>query len=304
MIPDFQTLMRPVLEAASNGERHIGDVVEAMADRFDLTDEERAELLPSGRQSRIANRVHWAKSYLKQAGLVENTSRGRFALTPAGHKVLSDGPARVDMKFLEQYPDFLAFKARSRSDKAGEVDAAPMVSSAASGTTPTETIALAHQEMREALATDLIDRLRDSTPAFFERMVVDLLAAMGYGGSAGSGSVLGGAGDGGVDGVIDKDPLGVDQVYVQAKRYGANSPVGASDIRDFFGALSLRDVSSGIFITTSVFTAGARQTADKLGARIVLVDGPKLAVLMIDHEIGCRVRQTLHVSELDEGFFG
>jgi len=314
MIPDFQTLMRPVLEAAHGGERQIADVVDEMADRFELSDAERAELLPSGRQTRIANRVHWARSYLKQAGLVQSTGRGRFALTDAGQDILRSGPPRIDMKFLEQFPEYLAFKSRSRGDtgdgpepaKSGDGDASACV--AASGVpadqTPTETIDLAYREMREALAADLIDRLRSASPAFFEQVVVDLLTAMGYGGAGATGTVIGGAGDGGVDGVIDKDPLGLDQIYVQAKRYAANTPVRAGDIRDFFGALSLKDVSSGIFITTSSFTAGALQTADKLGARIVLVDGPKLTGLLIDHEIGCRVRKLYPVAELDEGFFG
>lgn len=314
MIPDFQTLMRPVLEAAQGGERQIADVVDEIADRFELSEPERADLLPSGRQTRIANRVHWARSYLKQAGLVQSTGRGRFALTDAGQDILHSGPARIDMKFLEQFPEYLAFKSRSRNDIDQGANAADSVSDgtlvtvaesgAQTGQTPTETIDLAYREMREALAADLIDRLRSASPAFFEQVVVDLLTAMGYGGAGATGSVTGGSGDGGVDGVIDKDPLGLDQIYVQAKRYGANTPVGAGDIRDFFGALSLKDVSSGIFITTSSFTAGARQTADKLGARIVLVDGPKLTGLLIDHEIGCRVRKVYPVAELDEGFFG
>lgn len=304
MIPDFQTLMRPVLEAASSGERHIADVVEEMAERFDLSQEARAELLPSGRQTRLANRVHWAKSYLKQAGLVENTSRGRFILSPAGREALANGPDRIDMKFLEAFPGFLDFKSRRRTaDGAGTDPAAPSELSAETGT-PSETIAAAHEELRAALADDLIDRLRTATPAFFEQVVVDLLLAMGYGGASGAGTVLGGAGDGGVDGVIDKDPLGVDQVYVQAKRYCAGTPVGAGDIRDFFGALSLRDVGSGIFITTSAFTPSARQTAEKLGARIVLVDGVRLAFLLIENEVGCRVRHVYRVTDLDEGYFG
>lgn len=309
MIPDFQTLMRPVLKAANCGERQIADVVDEMADLFELTDEERAELLPSGRQTRIANRVHWARSYLKQAGLVESTGRGRFALTEAGQTVLESGPERIDMKYLERFPDYLAFKSRSRSDDL-ENTATDVVyphtvaASQDESETPTEIIDRAHREMREALAADLIDRLRSAKPSFFEQVVIDLLTAMGYGGAGGTGSVVGGTGDGGVDGVIDKDPLGVDQIYIQAKRYGSGSPVGASDIRDFFGALSLKDVSSGIFITTSTFTSSARQTAEKLGARIVLVDGAKLTSLLIDHEIGCRVRQTYRVADLDESFFG
>lgn len=304
MIPDYQTLMRPVLQSAAGGERKIADVVEELSDSFDLTSDERAELLPSGRQTKIANRVHWARSYLKQAGLLSSPSRGRFALTEAGRMALNDAPERITNAYLRRFPEFLSFQARSR--EAGDVsvevaDEGPRL--ADEDRTPTELMAEAYKEMRAALAIDLIDRLRNASPQFFERTVVDLLLAMGYGAASGRGSVLGQSGDNGVDGVIDKDPLGVDQVYVQAKRYGDGGSVGAGEIRDFFGALSLKDVSRGIFVTTSVFSPSARQTAEKLGARIVLIDGPKLAGLMIDHEVGCRVRQVYRLAEVDDGFF-
>jgi len=302
MIPDFQTLMRPVLESCAKGERRIGDVIEEMSDFFALSPEEREEMLPSGRQARMANRVHWARGYLKQAGLVRPTRRGYIEITDEGRGVLANGPERITMKYLERFPAYLVFQSRGKgsSDSMTVANEPVRLSQDA---TPDETLAAAHMELQEALSADLLDALRNGTPKFFEKAIVTLLIAMGYGGTDGRGAVLGGAGDNGVDGVIDKDPLGVDQVYVQAKRYGANTTVGAGEIRDFFGALSLKDVSRGIFVTSSLFTASARETAEKLGARIVLIDGPKLADLMITYRVGCRVKETFVVSEIDEEFF-
>lgn len=300
MIPDFQTLMRPVLESASGGERNIADVVDELSDKFGLLPEERLELLPSGKQARMANRVHWARSYLKQAGLVRATGRGRFEITDSGREALKSGPDRITMKYLEKFPSYLEFQARSKIDNIA--DSEPVVA-LSEEQTPDEVLRSAYQSLKNSLSSELIERLRQGSPAFFERSVVELLLAMGYGATQEAGTVLGQSGDNGVDGVIDKDPLGVDQVYVQAKRYGDGVSVGAGEIRDFFGALSLKDVSRGIFVTTSVFSPSARQTAEKLGARIVLVDGPKLASLMIEYQIGCRVREVFRVSEVDEAYF-
>lgn len=302
MIPDFQTLLRPVLASCKSGERRIGDVIDEMSDLFTLSDEEREELLPSGQQTRMANRVHWARGYLKQAGLVVPTRRGHFQITDKGRVVLAEGPERITMKYLEKFPEFLDFQSRSKRPNAAseeEILSKPNALEA----TPDETLASAHAELHRALSSELLDTLRTGTPKFFEKTVVKLLIAMGYGGADGRGAVLGGAGDNGVDGVIDKDPLGVDQVYVQAKRYGTGNNVGSGEIRDFFGALSLKDVSRGIFVTTSLFSPAARETAEKLGARIVLIDGPKLADLMIRYGVGCRVKETFTVSELDDEFF-
>lgn len=302
MIPDFQTLMRPVLESCAKEERKIGDVIEEMSDLFELSAEEREEMLPSGRQARMANRVHWARGYLKQAGLVRPTRRGYIEITEEGRDVLLNGPERITMKYLERFPAYLEFQSRGKgsSENTATEEVASLI---AQDATPDEVLASAHRQLHESLSADLLDALRNGTPKFFEKAVVSLLISMGYGGADGRGAVLGGAGDNGVDGVIDKDPLGVDQVYVQAKRYGPKTTVGAGEIRDFFGALSLKDVSRGIFVTSSLFTSSARETAEKLGARIVLIDGPKLADLMITYRVGCRVKETFTVSELDEDFF-
>ncbi|RAP41335.1 restriction endonuclease [Rhodovulum viride] len=300
MIPDFQTLMRPVLQSAVAGERRVSDVVEEISALFELTPEERSEMLPSGRQSRMANRVHWARSYLKQARLVRSPRRGWFEITEDGRTALAEAPDRITVAYLKRFPSFLDFQSRTRGPKD---DAACTEESGDVAATPEEVLAAAHDEIRDGLASELLGRLREGSPRFFEETVVNLLIAMGYGGPGGRSAILGGSGDNGVDGVIDKDPLGVDQVYVQAKRYGEGTTVGSGEIRDFFGALSLKDVSRGVFVTTARFSPSAEATAEKLGARIVLVDGPRLADLMIAYEVGCRVRQVFPVHEIDEEYF-
>ena len=298
MIPDYQSLMKPVLELAASGEVKISEAVTRLEQVFRLSEEEKLELLPSGKQTRFANRVHWARSYLKQAGLLRNTRRGHFEITDEGRRVLADNPERIDAKYLERYDAFLEFKSRSNTleEELGEQPASDT-------TTPDETMRAAYEQISNALAADLLGRLRESEPAFFESVIVELLLKMGYGYGSSAGSVLGRSGDDGVDGVINLDPLGVDQVYVQAKRYQATSPIGSGAIRDFYGALGLKDVTKGIFVTTSSFTPNARATAEKLGARLVLVDGPQLARLMVAHEVGCRVTEVFKVAVVEESYF-
>jgi len=298
MIPDYQSLMKPVLKLAASGEAKVSDAVARLERSFDLTEEERSELLPSGKQTRFANRVHWARTYLKQAGLLRNTRRGYFEITDAGRGVLAEDPDRIDAKSLERFDAFLEFKSRS-----GTTSDAPDETHAPSATTPDETMRAAHEQITDTLAADLLQRLRDSAPVFFEGMIVDLLLKMGYGYGTAAGDILGRSGDYGVDGVINLDQLGVDQVYVQAKRYKATSLIGPAAIRDFYGALGLKDVTKGIFVTTSNFTPSARTTADKLGARLVLIDGPQLARLMVSHEVGCRVTETFKVAVVEESYF-
>lgn len=301
MIPKYQELMRPVLSAASHGERKISDVVSEMENAFGLSPEEREELLPSGKQSVIANRVHWARSYLKQAGLVENTRRGHFILTDRGRAALADERIELNAKYLERFEEFREFQ--SRNSKSGSTSSIP-IETFATGNTPDEELLEAHLRLNKILAANLLDQVRGSSPAFFEQLIVDLLLAMGYGGSHGeAGRALGQSGDNGVDGVIDQDPLGVDQIYLQAKRYGASNSVGSGDIRDFFGALSLKKATKGIFVTTSSFPPSATQTAKNLGARIVLIDGEHLSRLMIRHNIGCRDKDVLHIKAIDDAYF-
>jgi len=298
-IPDFQTLMLPVLRSAVEGEVRISDVVEQLAGQFRLTLDERSQLLPSGKQTTFANRVHWAKTYLTKAGLVEITRRGHYRITPTGKEVLCSPPPAITIQFLYQFSAFQEF----RDARAARPPASPVADNAA--LTPDETMRRAYEEVNATLADTMLQRVRSSTPAFFERVVVTLLVAMGYGGMTSDidTALVGKAGDGGVDGVIDQDPLGLDRVYVQAKRYGEGNAVGAREIRDFFGSLDRYKAAKGLFVTTSTFTRDARDTADMLSKRIVLIDGTQLSRLMLRHRVGCRVIETLDMLKEDEDFF-
>jgi restriction system protein len=305
-VPDYQTLMLPVLHAAEHGEVRIGDVVLLLADKFALTPEERAELLPSGRQTVFSNRVHWAKTYLGKAGLLEPVRRGHFKITERGRSVLASAPTRIDNDFLSQFPEFREFRTRDVSEHKGEADEALEVArpSAAVKQTPDEIIRAAHAELDAGLAQELLERILAAPPDFFERLIITLLVSMGYGGTiAGAGRAVGRSGDDGVDGVVDQDALGLDRVYVQAKRYKPENKVGAPAIREFFGSLNLQKATKGLFVTTSTFSEAAQQTASSLGSRIVLVDGRQFAQLMIRYNVGCRVEETLHLKKLDEDFF-
>lgn len=300
MIPDYQTLMRPVLECAASGEVRISDVVDRLADNFQLTDEERNELLPSGKQTRFSNRVHWAKSFLDQAGLVKATRRAHFVITDRGKKALKDNK-EINASYLEKYPEFQKFRSRTMEDDALEWLQSREVEETA---TPDEVLRAAHKKINAALSAELLDRVRAAPPNFFQHLIVELLLAMGYGGTwEDAGRALGRSGDDGVDGVIGQDPLGVDKIYVQAKRYAGGNNIGSGAIRDFFGALSLKKASKGIFVTTSSFSPSAIQTARDRGSRIVLIDGIDLARLLIRYNIGCRDEEVIHLKKIDEEFF-
>ncbi|MFN9504974.1 MAG: restriction endonuclease, partial [Rubrivivax sp.] len=307
--PDYQSLMRPVLICAAAGETRIGDTVDKLADQLALTPDERAELLPSGKQSRFANRVNWAKAYLAKAGLVENTRRGYFRITPRGQAALADAAATINNAYLDQFREFQDFKSKVNEADGDTAVVSPAETSApfsspAGTETPDEALRKAHAAITGALAAELLDRVRKATPAFFERLIVELLLAMGYGGtSEEAGRALGQSGDDGVDGVIDQDPLGVDQIFVQAKRYAEGNNIGAGAIRDFYGALSLKKAHKGIFVTTSAFSQPAVDTARGLGSRIVLIDGLQLSRLMIRYNVGCRDEDVLHLKKVDEDFF-
>ncbi len=298
-VPDFQTLMLPALRLYAEGETKTGPIADRLADAFNLTNEDRSELIPSGRQRRFANRVHWAKAYLTMAGLIASTGRGSAQVTNLGKQVVADPPDRITIKYLENFPGFLELRQR----KTPTTDATPLTQPD-DDRTPDEVMRSARDQIDQQLGQEILNRLRAAEPAFFEKVVVNLVVAMGYGGSlAKAGKALGRGGDGGVDGVIDEDPLGLDRVYVQAKRYAAGNAVGAGEIRDFFGALDQFKASKGLFVTTSHFTSSAVSTADGLSKRIVLVDGEQLVRLLVDHNVGCRVQETLFVKELDEEFF-
>ncbi len=304
-VPDYQTLMLPVLRSSKEGEVRIGDVVDKLAIELDLTDDDLSEMLPSGKQSTFSNRVHWAKTYLKQAGLVEPTRRGHFRITSRGEQVLKSPPARIDVRFLEQFPEFNSFRTGNVNEELQPVEVLP--SSGATETThetPDDQLRRLNREINASLGAEIVERIQQASPAFFERAVVSLLLAMGYGGSVeDAGKILGRSGDDGVDGVIDQDTLGLDRVYIQAKRYRSDNSIGPSAIRDFYGSLDMHKATKGLFVTTSSFTKAAVETAERLGKRIVLVDGVQLASHLVRFNVGCRVQETIEIKRLDEDFF-
>jgi restriction system protein len=273
-----------------------------MADRFGLSGEERERLLPSGRQTLIGNRTHWAITYLAKTDLLERTRRGFVRITERGRATLSERPVRIDLKYLSRFPEFGAFHARRNTQANGDEPVLELVEK--KGATPDELIRSAHAQIDAALREELVSRILTSPPAFFERLIVRLLVAMGFGGQYGaSAEAIGRAGDGGLDGVIDQDALGLDRVYLQAKRYARDNAVGPNAIRDFFGSLDIAKAAKGVFITTSTFTRSARETAERLGKRIVLIDGEQLAALMIRYDVGVRIEETFHIKKVDEDFF-
>jgi len=303
-IPDYQSLMLPVLVASSKGEVRIGPVVDELADEVGLTAEERGELLPSGQQTVFSNRVHWAKSYLSKAHLVEITRRGYFRITERGKNVLQSSPKKIDNKLLMQFEEFRHFRERSSGTTSEQNGEANVLAAEDQRRTPDETMRLAHRQIETALIHDLLERIRQAPPDFFERLMVNLLISMGYGGTAeNAGRTLGRSGDDGVDGVVDQDALGLDRVYIQAKRYASGNNIGPGAIRDFFGSLDRHKATKGLFVTTSTFSSSAKETAEHLSKRIVLVDGDELARLMIRHNVGCRIEDTLHIKKVDEEFF-
>jgi restriction system protein len=304
-IPDFQSIMLPLLQLSSDGkEWRIADATERLSDAYSLTPEEKNQLIPSGRARSFNNRVAWAKVYLSKAGLITPTKRAHFVISGQGRKVLSSPPDRITIKFLTQFPEFQEFRKESttQEDSPGTPSLDQVVESPLA---PDEMMRNAHAQLEQVLAGELLQKIHQCTPAFFENLVVRLLFAMGYGGSISKikESLVGGPGDGGVDGVIDQDPLGLDRVYVQAKRYVEGNAVGASAIREFFGSLDRFKASKGLFVTASSYTSSAKETATALGKRIVLIDGSELTRLMIRHNVGCRVEETLDIKEIDEEFF-
>lgn len=298
-IPDFQALMLPVLKESAAGEVRITDVVATLGAKLALSEAELSELLPSGKQTTFANRVNWAKSYLGKAGLIRLTKRAYFEISERGQAVLANPPQTINIKFLESFPEFKAFRdATAVSPATPQAEPTNFKELA-----PDEVIRSASDELQQSLSAELLAKILASPPDFFERLVVQLLIAMGYGGSAiEAGKALGKSGDGGVDGVIDQDALGLDRIYVQAKRYTDNK-VSSGEIRDFFGSLDRFKANKGLFVTTSSFSPSARETADLLSKRIVLIDGRFLTRLMIRFDIGCRVEEVVYIKKLDEDFF-
>lgn len=299
-IPDFQTLMLPSLKYANrHGEHTLRQATDALAEEFGLTPEEKAQPLPSGRQPTFYNRVSWARGYLKQAGLLRVTKHNHMTITERGKQVLAANPTKIDMKFLEQFPEYLEFRDRARPTKEPRQETAD----AEDHLTPEESLEAAYRRTREELAAELLDHVRRSSPEFFEQLVVELLASMGYGGSrADAARAVGRSGDEGIDGIIDEDRLGLDSIYVQAKRWSDN-PVRRTDIQQFVGALQGKRARKGVYITTSRFTDDAKQYVDTIDPRVVLIDGKRLAELMIDHNVGVSTVARYELKKVDSDYF-
>ncbi len=295
--------MLPVLKLAAEGELRVPETAEKIADVVGLSDEERDELLPSGRQRILHNRIHWAKFYMTKAGLIESPKRGLFCATQAGRDLLAKNPPSLDVEALKTYPSFLKFYASSTA-KQPKSEKPVVTEVAASSATPEEQIDAAQSVLHSALSSDLLQRILDNSPAFFEHVIVDLLVAMGYGGSHENAALkLGKSGDNGVDGVIDEDRLGLDRIYVQAKRYGAQNCVQRAEVQAFVGSLVGFGASKGVFVTTSRFSAGAREYARQIPQRVILIDSARLTDLMIEHDVGVRINRRVAIKRLDEDFF-
>ena len=297
-IPDYQSLMLPVLQLAAEGETRVPLAAEIIADRLGLTEKERFEMLPSGRQRLLYNRIHWAKFYMAKAGLILTPKRGYFIVSEAGKKLLATQPHSITLETLLLYPQFLEFYRPIVKTADNSMNASVMME-----TTPEEQIASAHKILHTALCADILQHLLDQSPEFFEDLIVTLLLAMGYGGThEDAARRIGKSGDGGVDGVIDQDRLGLDRIYVQAKRY-THASVGRPELQAFVGSLVGLGAHKGIFVTTSDFSKQAREYAENIKQRIILVDGQKLADLMIEYGVGVRVSSVVEVKKIDEAFF-
>ena len=300
-IPDYQSIMLPLLRLSSANpadDLSLQEAISVLAGEFNLTEEDKSALLPSGRQATFVNRVGWAATYMKKAGLLEATRRGFFKISQRGLEVISQRPPAINVKFLNQFPEFIEFKAMRSEKNGGDKD-----EDAADPRTPEESLEIEYQKIRSNLASLLLERIKQSSPPFFERLVVELLVKMGYGGSrADAGRAVGKSGDGGIDGIIKEDRLGLDVIYIQAKRWDEN-PVGRRDVQQFAGALQGQRATKGIFLTTSKFTNEAHDYVSKIGSKIVLIDGEQLAQFMIDHNVGVSLSSSYEIKRIDSDYF-
>jgi restriction system protein len=296
-IPDYQSIMLPLLKFAGDKKEHsIREAIEHIANIFNLSEEEQREVLPSGRQYIIDNRVGWARTYLKKAGLLESTQRSYFKITNLGLEVLQKNPKEINLKFLEQFPQFIEFR-KLRKEKKDEEDKEEN-----STKTPQEILEDIYQSIQKDLASELLDFVKKSSPRFFEKLVVELLIKMGYGGSLkDAGKVIGQSGDGGIDGIIKEDKLGLDIIYIQAKRW--ENVVGAKEVRNFVGSLDGQKANKGVFITTSSFTKDALDYIKTISHKVILIDGETLAQLMIENDVGVSKITSYDIKRVDSDYF-
>jgi restriction system protein len=309
-IPDYQTLMLPLLRLAGDNQEHrFRDAVEQLAIEFGVTGDERNTMLPSGTAPLFDNRVGWARTYLKQAALVESRKRGFFHITPRGKELLRQNVDRIDNSTLEQYPEYLAFKLRRGEPKSSPTSASldhaansQRIIAEPSDSTPEEMFSQAYQRLRGNLESELLEQVKASSPAFFERLVIDLLVGMGYGGSRqDAGRAIGRSGDGGIDGIIKEDKLGLDVIYIQPKRW--EGTVGRPEIQKFAGALQGQRANKGVFITTSGFSKDAEEYAGIISSKIILIAGDQLASLMVEYNVGVSPIGSFELKRIDSDYF-
>lgn len=295
-IPDFQSLMLPIMKIAGDGADHTArELREQLAEQLGLSEQERKELLPSGQQPVFTNRLAWARSHLGMAGLLEKTGRGTFRITPRGQQALAANPPVINLRFLQQFREYLEARNKPRPET-------PTISSDTADQTPQERLETAYEALRANLAKDLLTQLKASTPDFFERVVVEVLVRMGYGGTRkDAGQAIGKSGDEGIDGIIKEDRLGLDIIYIQAKRW--QNTVSRPEIQKFAGALQGQRAKKGIFITTSDFSKDATEYAGRIDSKIVLIDGDQLAELLIDHDVGVTPLASYQVKQIDVDYF-
>lgn len=299
-IPDFQSCMRPLLAAIEDGQvHHFPAIIEKVAHYFGLTDEERAQLLPSGKQAIFKNRMGWSSTYMKKAGLLVQPQRSHVQITDLGRKALEECPDKINVKYLKQFDSFLEFHTAKPAAPVAQLGNGEEDET----TDPVERLEQAYYEIEQQLIDDVLNQVKALSPAFLETLVVQVLKAMGYGGwSSESGSATQYGNDGGIDGVINEDPLGLETIYVQAKRYTENH-VHRPELQAFSGALEMKKAKKGVFITTSKFSSGAREFVSMIEKRIILIDGQQLAKLMVEHNVGVTVKETYQVKDIDTDFF-
>jgi restriction system protein len=298
-VPGFQSLMLPILQITDDGEEHTSvEVSDILAQQFHLTEDDLREPLPSGKQPKYINRIGWATTYLRKTKLLEGTGRGKFRITERGKTVLRENPSKIDLKYLERFPELATFRGDVNQDQPIIDDAVtPAVTQ-----TPREVLEASYQILRRDLAQELLDRIKQKPPVFFERLVVELLVAMGYGGSLkDAGQAIGRSGDGGIDGVIKEDRLGLDYIYIQAKRW--EGTVGRPVVQAFAGSLDEVKARKGVMITTSNFSQDARRYVERIEKKIVLIDGEQLTQLMIEYNVGVTIEETYVVKKVDLDYF-
>lgn len=300
MIPDYQACMLPLLKFSADEKIHtLAEAVTNIANQFKLTEDEKQQMLPSGLQAVIFNRVGWARTYLKKAGLLEDPKRATFKITKRGLELLKENLPEISTKYLNRYEEFVAF--RSKKNEKNKTENI-LNEENESNITPEESIEFGYQKLKESVSEDIISKIKECSPGFFERLVVELLVKMGYGGTLKeAGQVLGKSGDGGIDGIIKEDKLGLDVIYIQAKRW--ENVVGRPEIQKFAGALLGQKAKKGIFITTSWFTSDALEFVKNLDSKIVLIDGEMLTELMIEFNLGVSTYKSYELKRIDSDYF-